>query len=49
MNYKKQFTRNDFATSRKFHKNKKLSFKIGEKIRNFTSKAEMLKNHISFK
>ncbi len=49
MSYKKWFIRNDFATSRNFQKNKILPFKIGEKIRNVTSKAEMLKKHISFK
>ena len=49
MSYKKRFIRNDFATSRNFQKNKKLPFKIGEKIKNVTSKAEMLKKHISFK
>ena len=49
MSYKKQFIRNDFATSRNFQKNKKIPFKIGEKIRNVTSKAEILKKLISFK
>ena len=49
MSYKKRFIRNDFATSKNFWKNKKLPFKIGEKIRNVTSKAEILKKHISFK
>ena len=49
MSYKKRFIRNDFATSRNFQKNKKLPFKIGEKIRNVSSKAEMLNKHISFK
>ena len=39
MSYKKRFIRNDFATSRNFQKNKKLPFKIGEKIRNVTSKS----------
>ena len=43
------FIRNDFATSKNFRKNKKLPFKIGEKIRNVTSKKEILKKHISFK
>ena len=49
MNYKKRFIRNDFATSKNVQKNKKLPFKIGEKIRNVTSKAEILKKGISFK
>ena len=49
MCYKQWFIINDFATSKLFWKNKKLPFKIGEKIRNVTSKAEMLKKHISFK
>ena len=49
MSYKKRFIRNDFATSKIFQKNKKLPFKLVEKIRNVTSKAEMLKKHISFK
>ena len=40
MSYKKRFIRNDFATSRNFQKNKKLPFKIGEKIRNITSKVD---------
>ena len=43
MSYKKRFIRNDFATSRNFQKNKKPPFKIGEKIRNVTSKKEILK------
>ena len=38
MSYKKRFIRNDFATSRNFQKNKKLPFKIGEKIRNLKQK-----------
>ena len=49
MSYKKRFIRNDFTTSRNFQKNKKLAFKIGEKIRNVTSKTEMLKKDISLK
>ena len=49
MSYKKRFTRNDFAASKIFRKNKKLPFKIGEKIKKVTSKTEMLKKDISFK
>ena len=38
MSYKKRFIRNDLATSENFGKNKKLLFKIGGKIRNYSSK-----------